>query len=60
MSKLNIKQKQIKQLIKGYKLTYVAEKTGINYSTLKAQLNPKNPRKLTLENELKIRQFLTK
>lgn len=54
-----MKQKQIKQLIKGYKLTYVSEKTGINYSTLKAQLNPNNPRKLTLENELKIRQIFS-
>lgn len=54
-----MKQKPIKQLIKGYKLIYVAEKTGINYSTLKAQLNPNNPRKLTLENELKIRQIFS-
>lgn len=59
MSKLNIKQKTIKQLIQGYKLTYVAEKTGIKYKTLHAQLNPNNPRKLTLENELKIRQIFS-
>jgi len=55
-----MKQKPIKQLLDGIKLTYVAERTSINYSTLKAQLNPNNPRKLTLENELKIRQLLTK
>lgn len=54
-----MKQKTIKQLLQGYKLTYVAEKTGINYSTLKSQLNPNNPRKLTLENELKIRQIFS-
>ena len=55
-----MKQKPISKLIEGYKLSYISEKTGINYSTLKSQLNPNNPRKLTLENELKIRQLLTK
>jgi len=50
----------IVKLIEGYKLSFIAKKTGINYSTLKAQLNPNNPRPLTLENELKIRQALTK
>lgn len=48
------------KLIKGYRIIYISNITGINYSTLKAQLNPNNPRKLTLENELKIRQALTK
>jgi hypothetical protein len=53
-------QKPIKQILLGLKLTYVAKKTSINYSTLKAQLNPNNPRKLTLENELRIRQIFDK
>lgn len=55
-----MKQKPIKEIIEGLKLTYIARKTGINYSTLKAQLNPNNPRKLTLGNELKIRQIFNK
>lgn len=54
-----MKQKPIKQLLQGYKLTHVSEKTGIKYKTLHAQLNPNNPRKLTLENELKIRQIFS-
>lgn len=52
-----MKQKPIKELLEGLKLSYVSEKTGINYNTLHAQLNANNPRKLTLENELKIRQI---
>ena len=55
-----MKQKPIKQLLEGLNLTYVSEKTGVNYKTLHAQLNPKNPRKLTLENELRIRQIFDK
>lgn len=54
------KQKKIKELIKGYSKAWISRQTGINYNTLKAQLNDKNPRPLTLENELKIRQLLTK
>ena len=52
-----MKQKPIKEILEGLKLNYVAKKTGINYSTLKAQLNRNNPRKLTYDNELKIRQL---
>lgn len=54
------KQINIKELTQGLKISWLAKQTGINYNTLQAQLNPNNPRKLTLENELKIRQFLTK
>lgn len=53
------KQQPIKELTKGYKITFISKKTGINYNTLQAQLNPNNPRKLTLENELKIRQIFS-
>ena len=55
-----MKQKTITQLLEGLKLTFISEKTGINYKTLHAQLNPNNPRKLTLENELRIRQIFDK
>lgn len=55
-----MKQKPINEILEGVKIVYVSKKTGINYKTLHAQLNPNNPRKLTLENELKIRQLLTK
>ena len=55
-----MKQPLIKELIKGYKVSWVSKRIGVNYKTLHAQLNPNNPRKLTLENELKIRQLLTK
>lgn len=54
------KQKTIKELIQGYTKTWISKQTGISYPTLTAQLNDKNPRPLTLENELKIRQLLTK
>ena len=55
-----MKQKPIIELLEGLKLTFVSYKTGINYKTLHAQLNPNNPRKLTLENELRIRQVFDK
>ena len=51
-------QKPIKELIEPFKTKWLSKQTGINYSTLKSQLN--GNRKLTLENELKIRQLLTK
>ena len=50
----------IEQIIEGYTVKFLAKKIGVNYNTLLAQLNPNNPRPLTLENELKIRQALTK
>lgn len=50
-------QKTIEEVIEGYKIKFVAEKTGINYSTLRCQLNPNHPRVLSYENELKIRQI---
>ena len=52
--------KEIKELIDGYSVRWLAKKIGVNEQTLYAQLNAGNPRKLTLENELKIRQLLTK
>ena len=55
-----MEQKTIRQLIKPYKIIWISQQTGINYNTLRAQLNPKNKRRLTLENEIKIRQLLTK
>lgn len=55
-----MKQKPIKELIQGFKISWLAEQTGINYNTLQSQLNPNHANKLTLENELKIRQLLTK
>ena len=48
--------KDIKEIIKGYKISYVSKVTMIPYKTLWAQLDDKNPRELTLENEIKIRQ----
>lgn len=51
---------EIYKLIDGYSIRWIAKKTGINEQTLYAQLNANNPRKLTLENELKIRQLLSK
>jgi hypothetical protein len=51
--------KSIKDIIKGYKLSYVSKVTMIPYKTLWAQLDDKNPRELTLENEIKIRQAFT-
>ena len=51
---------EIKEIIQGYKLTYISEKTGININTLQDQLSANNVIKLTLENELKIRQAFTK
>lgn len=53
-----MKQKTIQELTQGYKIPWLAKQIGVNYNTLKSQLN--GNRKLTYCNELKIRQFLTK
>ena len=53
-----MKQKPINKLVEPFKIKWLSTHTGIPYKTLVSQLN--GHRKLTLENELKIRQLLTK
>ena len=53
-----MKQTPIKELIKGYRIKHISEICDINYNTLRGQLT--GHRKLSYENELKIRQALTK
>ena len=55
-----MKQQPIEELIKPYKITYLAKLIGVNYSTLQSQLNPNHPNRLTHEMEMRLRQNLTK
>ena len=53
-----MKQTPINKLVEPFKIKWLSTNTEIPYKTLVSQLN--GHRKLTLENELKIRQLLTK